>query len=65
MATIYDRSTGRFIDPENCAREYTWNGPGGGIDSDTCIDPDTGARYKKTFLYTGVLLTGETLWVKQ
>lgn len=57
-------STGNFpFDPDSCSRVYTYGGPGGVRDSDTCSD---GIHvWKKNYTFTGSNLTGETMWVKQ
>lgn len=64
MAIIYDATVG-FIDTDLCEHRYTYNGPNGAMDSDTCVASDNVTMYKKTFVFTGTNLTSETAWIKQ
>jgi hypothetical protein len=57
-------STGQFpLDPDSLKHVYTYAGPNGALDTDTCTD---GVHtWIKTFTYTGTSMTGESAWVKQ
>lgn len=59
---IYDPKGGIYFNPNDAAHVYTYNGPGGAVDTDTLTY--NGGTWRKTYTYTGSLLTGETIWVK-
>jgi len=57
-------STGNFpLNPDALPHVYTYNGPNGAIDTDTCTNGTL--TWKKTYTYTASNLTGESAWVKQ
>jgi hypothetical protein len=60
---IYDPRSGTYFQPDDAACVYTYNGPGGAVDTATLTY--NGGMWRKTYTYTGNLLTSETGWVKQ
>lgn len=51
------------FDPESLAHVYTYGGPNGALDTDTCTDGRK--TFVKTYTYTDGKLAGESMWVKQ
>lgn len=64
MAIIYDAGSG-FIDTELCEHRYTYNGPSGALDSDTCVADDGVTFFKKTYTFFQNDVIKESRWIKQ
>lgn len=60
---IFDPRSGTYFLPDDAACVYTYNGPGGAVDTATLTY--NGGTWLKTYTYTGNVLTSETGWVKQ
>lgn len=65
MAVVYDSTGENMFAPDSLAQAYTYNGPGGKIDSVTVGPDGLGFYYTQTYTYTGDNLTGVSAWVKQ
>lgn len=59
---IYDSRSGIYFEPNDASHVYTYAGPGGAIDTDTITY--NGQQWRKTYTYTGSVMTGESAWVK-
>ena len=65
MATLIDPANGAqlFVDLNDVPHVYTYGGPSGAMDTDTITVGSL--TFRKTYTYTGSVLTGESKWVKQ
>jgi len=64
MAIIYDATVG-FVDTDLCEHRFTYNGPNGAMDSETCVANDGVTLFKRTFTYYQNNIIIESKWVKQ
>jgi hypothetical protein len=60
---INDTTSQHPFDPDSLPHVYTYAGPGGLLDTDTCTNGKE--VWKKTYTFTGSNMTGESGWVKQ